>query len=624
MTTDQAYGVTPPISSQLPTDAELRATDALLEELKRQKTFESQADTAKREEVLASIQNIANAFIRQVAQEKEPKNDVLIRNARGRVFTYGSYRLGVYGPGSDIDTLIVAPKYVTRDDYFKYFPDLLVSMAPKDAITGLAVVTDAFVPIIKFEYSGISIDLIFSRIIQKQLPPDFKDLKDSGLLRGLDEAELRSLNGTRVTDEILTLVPEQSTFKLALRAIKLWAQRRAVYANIMGFPGGVAWAMLVARVCQLYPKATPSVIVNKFFLVISQWRWPQPVLLKPIESGPLPVRVWNPRVYKGDSFHLMPVITPAYPSMCATFNITRSSMKVINRELSRALQISESIMVGKRPWSDLFVKHTFFTQGYKYYISVISSAKSKEDHKIWSGYVESKVRMLVQKLEQHPSIALAHAFNKGYDRHSRCHSDQEIAAVQDGSLDYLCTEKTEETPVGKSEPAVAELPVKAEPEEDSKPVKSEPETTESDGIAKVEAVKSETSDEVKPVAPGVTDVYTTTHYIGLELAGGAKSLDLSYQVDEFKELCTSWQKYKDELKTTVSIGVQHVRNFNLPDDVFDADEKKPQRKPAGAKGATNGKKRGPPEVFDSCRRDPPSIAKMRRRRRQGPSSDGTN
>lgn len=246
--------------------------------------------------MLASIQNIANAFIRQVAQEKEPKNDVLIRNARGRVFTYGSYRLGVYGPGSDIDTLIVAPKYVTRDDYFKYFPDLLVSMAPKDAITGLAVVTDAFVPIIKFEYSGISIDLIFSRIIQKQLPPDFKDLKDSGLLRGLDEAELRSLNGTRVTDEILTLVPEQSTFKLALRAIKLWAQRRAVYANIMGFPGGVAWAMLVARVCQLYPKATPSVIVNKFFLVISQWRWPQPVLLKPIENGPLPVRVWNPRV----------------------------------------------------------------------------------------------------------------------------------------------------------------------------------------------------------------------------------------------------------------------------------------------------------------------------------------
>ncbi|KAF4466746.1 poly(A) polymerase [Fusarium albosuccineum] len=604
MATEQAFGVTPPISVQLPTEAESRASDALLEELKRQKTFESPADTAKRqvlEEVLDSIQKICDAFVRRVAQEKEPKNEVLIRNARGKVFTYGSYRLGVYGPGSDIDTLIVAPKYVTREDYFKYFPDLLVSMAPSNAITDLAVVTDAFVPIIKFEYSGISIDLIFSRIIQKQLAPDFNNLKDSGLLRGLDEAELRSLNGTRVTDEILTLVPERSTFRKALRAIKLWAQRRAVYANIMGFPGGVAWAMLVARVCQLYPKATSSVIVNKFFLVISQWRWPQPVLLKPIEGGPLPVRVWNPRLYKGDSFHLMPVITPAYPSMCATFNITRSSMTVINRELQRALRISEGIMVGKRPWSDLFVKHTFFTQGYKYYISVISAAKTKESHTIWSGYVESKVRMLVQKLEQHQSIALAHAFNKGYERHHRCHNEDEIVAVQDGSLDYLCTEKPEETSAVKIEPAVAELPIKTEKGEDGTPIKAE---LQDDGLIKAEPIKAESikaepSDEVKlpekATPTGATDVYTTTHYIGLELSGGAKSLDLSYQVEEFKELCTSWQKYKDDLKDVVSIGVQHVRNFNLPDDVFEAGEKKPQKKAAVAKGAPNGKKRGPPE-----------------------------
>ncbi|KAJ4018990.1 polynucleotide adenylyltransferase [Fusarium irregulare] len=618
MASEQAYGVTPPISVQLPTEAELRQSDALLEELKRQKTFESPAETAKREEVLASIQIICDAFVRRVAQEKEPKNEVLIRNARGRVFTYGSYRLGVYGPGSDIDTLIVAPKYVTREDYFKYFPDLLVSMAPRDAITDMAVVTDAFVPIIKFEYSGISIDLIFSRIIQKQLAPDFKDLKDSGLLRGLDEAELRSLNGTRVTDEILTLVPEQSTFKNALRAIKLWAQRRAVYANIMGFPGGVAWAMLVARVCQLYPKATPAVIVNRFFLVISQWRWPQPVLLKPIEGGPLPVRVWNPKLYKGDTFHLMPVITPAYPSMCATFNITRSSMTIINRELKRALQISESIMGGKRPWGDLFVKHTFFTAGYKYYISVISAAKTKESHTIWSGYVESKVRMLVQKLEQHQSIALAHPFNKGYERHHRCQNEKEIEYVQEGSLDFLCKENTVESSIIKIEPAVAELPVKAENGDDGNPIK--PETAEDGRFIKAEngesrlAIKSEhpedtgpikadpTQPEISdnanpsetPVIGGATDVYTTTHYIGLELASGAKSLDLSYQVEEFKELCTSWQKYKDELKDVVSIGIQHVRNFNLPDDVFEDGEKKPQKKSA-AKGAANTKKRGPPE-----------------------------
>ena len=41
----------------------------------------------------------------------------------------------------------------------------------------------------------------------------------------------------------------------------------------------------------------------------------------------------------------------------------------------------------------------------------------------------------------------------------------------------------------------------------------------------------------------------------------SKSLDLSYQVDEFKTLVTSWKKYEDELKSHVSIGVQHVRKF---------------------------------------------------------------
>ena len=152
---------------------------------------------------MESLQQICDEFVRKVAREREPKNEILIRNARGKVFTYGSFRLGVYGPGSDIDTLIVAPKYVSRADYFRLFPGLLVSMAPDGAITGLSAVEDAFVPLIKFEYSGISIDLIFSKVHQTQLSSDFTSLRDSNLLRGLDEQELRSLNGTRVTDEIL-------------------------------------------------------------------------------------------------------------------------------------------------------------------------------------------------------------------------------------------------------------------------------------------------------------------------------------------------------------------------------------------------------------------------------------
>jgi len=77
--------------------------------------------------------------------------------------------------------------------------------------------------------------------------------------------------GSRVTDEILRLVPHVENFRLTLRCIKLWAKSRAIYSNVMGFLGGVAWAMMVARLCQLYPNATPSALVERFFHIMYKW-----------------------------------------------------------------------------------------------------------------------------------------------------------------------------------------------------------------------------------------------------------------------------------------------------------------------------------------------------------------
>ena len=46
---------------------------------------------------------------------------------------------------------------------------------------------------------------------------------------------------------------------------------KGVYANAMGFLGGVSWAMLVARTCQFYPYARAATIVSKFFIVCANW-----------------------------------------------------------------------------------------------------------------------------------------------------------------------------------------------------------------------------------------------------------------------------------------------------------------------------------------------------------------
>ena len=73
------------------------------------------------------------------------------------------------------------------------------------------------------QFSGIDIDLLFARLALPSIPPDL-DLRDDNLLKNLDERCVRSLGGSRVTDEILRLVPNVSVFREALRTIKLWAK----------------------------------------------------------------------------------------------------------------------------------------------------------------------------------------------------------------------------------------------------------------------------------------------------------------------------------------------------------------------------------------------------------------
>lgn len=128
----------------------------------------------------------------------------------------------------------MAPKNVEIADFFSEFPPVLEQMAPLGAIEKLTPVPDAYVPVINIEYSGINIDLIFARLQLASLPLNL-DLKNTDLLRGLNDKEVRCVNGARVTDEILELVPEKKTFRLALRAIKLWAQRTLFFFFFSAF-----------------------------------------------------------------------------------------------------------------------------------------------------------------------------------------------------------------------------------------------------------------------------------------------------------------------------------------------------------------------------------------------------
>lgn len=87
-------------------------------------------------------------------------------------------------------------------------------------------------PIIIAEIRGVPIDFTFARLALSVIPDDL-ELKDDMLLKNLDEKCVRSLNGSRCTDDILRLVPNVHVFRDALRAIKLWAQSMSLYLTVL-------------------------------------------------------------------------------------------------------------------------------------------------------------------------------------------------------------------------------------------------------------------------------------------------------------------------------------------------------------------------------------------------------
>ncbi|EIN10986.1 Poly(A) polymerase [Punctularia strigosozonata HHB-11173 SS5] len=526
-------GVTAPISVMESTTREKEVTITLLEELKKQKTIEGEEEARTREIVLGRVAALVKKCVHEISLANG-LSESAANAAGGKIFTFGSYRLGVHGPGSDIDTLCVVPKHVSREEWFDVFERRLREM---DGVTEVSGVPEAFVPVIKAKVLGIPIDFTMARLALSSIPEDL-DLSDDNLLRNLDERCVRSLNGSRVTDAILRLVPEVNVFRVALRCIKLWATRKAIYSNVNGFLGGVAWAMLVARVCQLYPNACAGAIVSRFFIIMYQWKWPQPVLLKTIEEGPLNVRVWNPKLYPTDRAHRMPIITPAYPAMCATHNVMASTQMIITEELKKGSELVEKIIVGTADWSELFIKHDFFDK-YRYYLQVIASTGNADLQLKWSGTVESRIRQLVMKLEYVDSLTLAHPFIKGFEQVSYCLSDEEVRAVAQGEIS--------------------------------------------------ETVKKRVLEDIKD-KEGASTVYTTTFYIGLAIepkqpgSNGPRKLDISYPTTEFTKLVKMWEKF-DEAK--MGIVVRHIRHTALPDYVFGEGgrQTRPQKRPKTSKNS---------------------------------------
>jgi poly(A) polymerase len=368
--------------------------------------LESDAEMRRRDEILAKVRDIFIGWVKYIAVNVLHLPEDVAEEAGGEIFISGSHKLGVRDVGADIDTVCVAPNFCTIDHFFTYLKE---DLQKRTEVTELVAIPSAYVPLISFDFNGVSIDLLFARLASNQVPRNL-DILDDDVLIGVDDKTEKSLNGPRVTQMIVRLVGADNfpNFLVVLRFIRKWAKKRGIYGNKLGYLGGVNCNILVAFICHLYPNRGPSFMLARFFKTYMNWNWPNPIMLNNIQPHP-PGQliseeriVWNKDENPND---IMPIITPAYPAMNSAYSTSVQSFFVMYQEISRGYEIIEKILRSKgwlNPdcWKELLEPTDFFIR-YKHYLAchILGNGEDVES-KGWIGFVEARIRRLPVILAQ--------------------------------------------------------------------------------------------------------------------------------------------------------------------------------------------------------------------------------
>ena len=436
------------LSTRTPDSEDLQCTAAL------EDTMQALGCIPELEAVRAAtvhlVEACVSAWVRDVAINIGLSQEQ-VAQAGCKLLPLGSCALGAPGPSSDVDCVAVVPYFVNRQAFFA--ADGLSARLQRD-LKGLDVgslhpVPAAFVPVIKFVVDNVPVDLLLARLRLPQIPATLS-AEDPGLLaRCMEEADVHSLNGARVAGAILRRVPDQARFRTTLRAVKLWARRRGLDQQSCGYPGGVGWALLTARICQLHPNAAPSTLLDKFFLTWTIWRFGDPdlgiseglpVLLDDpaatsaastasAEEPPLPPHLaggmseWTPR----DRGSLMPIITPCKPRLNSTHTISRSTLALLKDEIKRASALaaqarsaagrasalatgaasSSSAWAADERWAALFEPLEFFA-AYPHFVVVEMAAATGSELAHWRAYIKARLHRLVLQIEKVPGVEAVH------------------------------------------------------------------------------------------------------------------------------------------------------------------------------------------------------------------------
>jgi poly(A) polymerase len=400
-----------------PTEYDFRNTNGLMKCVNAIAPQPSPEQLSAKHLVINELQRIVDEWMRRTFPEEDETTATLLLG--------GSWHLKVGTADSDLDIVALLPKFVTSEVFFSSLYEHLKALP---SVSKLVAMNKATVPILAFQLHQVRIDLLFARFTQNVVPKNLPIHSDQ-ILSGMDATSMRSLSVPRVASLILELVPNDSSFRSCLRIIRLWAKRRGIYSNKAGFLGGISWTILVAFVCQMFPKATISSVIHRFFSILSTWQWPMPILLaKPYDCDGVDSSLqWCPQKHHHDRGHVMPIITPGFPAVNSAVNVNASTLRILKDEFARGKRIMDDMLrqglSSPAVWQKLFAPSEFLIQ-YDHYVVVEVSASNDDELTTWSNFVASRTRKLVETLHHSSPIQDLHPFPELVQPHVAAASDK--------------------------------------------------------------------------------------------------------------------------------------------------------------------------------------------------------
>ena len=385
---------------------------------------ENPQDLRYKSEILLKLKYIIRKWVCSLMDSMKidecEKNNQKAKIFKGELLPFGSYKLQCFTKDSDIDTVCVVPSFIKRDEHF--FGILFDTLSQNENVSDLIAIKETTVPLIKMKFYEVQIDILFAQLNTMFLEKTAEEIINSEQIFGLidDEKALTSINGIRTCSAILNAVPNVKHFQSTLKYVKLWAKTKGIYSNVMGYLGGISWAILVAKICQLYPNYKPSKLFERFFMIYNRWEWDELSIKIEEINEELKIKYRQKLNFlkeeRGENAekYCMNILTPCFPVKNSSYTVSEMTLKVIKFHIEETVVILSKIKQGMLDWKNLFEKYNFF-QKYTKFIKINvfetipnieqltekSSPRKTENEEFlkWRGIVESKLRKLSKLLE---------------------------------------------------------------------------------------------------------------------------------------------------------------------------------------------------------------------------------